>query len=115
MHRRYKYFVFLNSGVRGPFLPAWAHTLRLHWVTIFTSKLRVRGGAVDRWDMPSQGRVKMVGPTINCGRAFDEAPLPHVQTYAFAVDRKVWHRMRRSHWHLLPVTGAVGLARSRRV
>lgn len=31
----------------------------------------------------------MVGPTINCGGAFEVEPRPHVQTYTFAVDRKV--------------------------
>lgn len=70
--RRYAYFVFLNSSVRGPFLPGWAD--RIHWVGELTRLFK--------------GRVKMVGSTINCGRAFDSPPIPHVQTYAFAVDYK---------------------------
>lgn len=111
--RRYRYFVFLNSGVRGPFMPSWARTMRLHWVSILTSKLQVCGPAAPCATMPIhnttplrafQEKVKMVGPTINCGKAFDESPVPHVQTYAFAVDRKVCI-LRDTAMHAPPTCG----------
>jgi hypothetical protein len=45
----YKYFVFINSSVRGPFLPAWAPA---DWLTIFASQIS--------YD------VKLVGLSANC-------------------------------------------------
>lgn len=72
--RAYSYFIFLNSSVRGPFLPAYLpHTV--HWTTAFTSKLSTD--------------VKLVGSTINCGGAYSvDDPQPHVQTYAVATDQR---------------------------
>jgi hypothetical protein len=68
---RYRHFVWLNSGVRGPFLPAYLSG-RLHWARPLTDKL-------------SAG-VKLVGATINCGRAWGTDPYPHVQSYVVATD-----------------------------
>ncbi|KAF8068311.1 UVR8 [Scenedesmus sp. PABB004] len=76
---RYKFFFFVNSSVRGPFLPAYARG-RMHWMSAFTSRL--------------SGSVKLVGSTISC----EGSPLhgqqrgrwrrnPHVQSYAVATDR----------------------------
>lgn len=67
----YSYFIWLNSSVRGPFLPAYLRG-RLHWTEPLLSKL----GAT----------VKLVGATINCGRAYDIPPTAHVQSYVSATD-----------------------------
>ena len=34
--RKYTYLIWLNSSVRGPFLPTYA---RMHWTEAFTGKL----------------------------------------------------------------------------
>ena len=48
---KYKYFLFMNSSARGPFLPSyWPNTV--HWTQPLVSRLR--------------GLVKLVGPTISC-------------------------------------------------
>ena len=47
--RRYKYFVFIDSSCRGPFLPPYAPML--HWTDPFTSKITEE--------------VKLVGPSIH--------------------------------------------------
>ncbi len=46
----YKYFVFINSSVRGPFLPSYLSGQ--DWVTLFTTQLT--------------DDVKLVGTTVNC-------------------------------------------------
>jgi hypothetical protein len=76
--RAFKYFVWLNSSVRGPFLPAY-HPASMHWTAAFVRKLR--------------GDVKLVGSTINCGGAYAlSAQQPHIQSYAVAMDQ-----VRRQH------------------
>jgi hypothetical protein len=67
----YSYFIWLNSSVRGPFLPSYLSGV-LHWTEPLLSKLN--------------DRVKLVGPTINCGRAYDLPPTVHVQSYVSATD-----------------------------
>eukprot|EP00892_Ulva_mutabilis_P003130 jgi/Ulvmu1/12818/UM097_0047.1 len=72
----YKHFIFLNSSVRGPFLPPYLKD-KVHFTEAMTSKL--------------VGDVKMVGPTINCeGTATLESgerrSNPHVQSFAVATD-----------------------------
>eukprot|EP00891_Asterochloris_glomerata_P004976 jgi/Astpho2/4976/fgenesh1_pg.00070_%23_29_t len=69
---QYQYFVWLNSSVRGPFLPAYLRG-KMHWTAAFTSRIT--------------DSVKLVGSTINCGRAYEMAPTPHVQTYVVATDQ----------------------------
>lgn len=70
--RKYTYFVWLNSSVRGPFMPVYA-AARMHWTEAYTSKLT--------------NVVKLVGSTVNCGGAYGRPPVPHVQTYVVATDR----------------------------
>ncbi len=71
--RAFKYFVWLNSSVRGPFLPSY-HPRDVHWTRAFVRKLA--------------GDVKLVGATINCGGAYAlSAQQPHVQSYAVAMDQ----------------------------
>ncbi len=65
--------MWLNSSVRGPFLPAY-HPAGMHWTAAFVRKLR--------------GDVKLVGSTINCGGAYAlSAQQPHIQSYAVAMDQ----------------------------
>ncbi len=45
----FKYFIFINSSCRGPFLPSYASML--HWTDPFTSKITAE--------------VKLVGPSIH--------------------------------------------------
>lgn len=70
--KKYKYFIFINSSVRGPFFPPYFIDLVLnskknyHWYSIFTRRI--------------DEKVKLVGCTINCEQA------PHVQGYFFVTD-----------------------------
>lgn len=76
----FRYFVFMNSSVRGPFLPAfWPAGLR--WSQALTAKIT--------------STVKLVGPTISCEpasppagtAASKEARSIHVQGYVIATDQ----------------------------
>lgn len=67
---RYRYFVLINSSVRGPFLPRYLQTLypkRLSWTAIMT-------GMLNR-------DVKLVGTTVSCQGQV------HVQSMVLATDR----------------------------
>mmetsp|Transcript_3206 Transcript_3206/g.9295 ORF Transcript_3206/g.9295 Transcript_3206/m.9295 type:complete len:532 (-) Transcript_3206:1175-2770(-) len=73
---RYKYVVFMNGSIRGPFLPAyWPKDV--HWTQIFTRRLN--------------NHVKLVGPTISCeGIQPAGMPLrknPHVQSFLVVTDQ----------------------------
>ena len=61
---KYKYFIFLNSSVRGPFIVSYYDSPI--WYTIFTRRLN--------------DHIKLVGCTINC------EPAPHVQSYLWALN-----------------------------
>ena len=73
---RYKYFIFLNSSIRGPFFPPYFLQFLLdyqrdfnekfYWYYIFTKRIN--------------DRVKLIGCTINC------TPLMHVQSYFLVTD-----------------------------
>lgn len=71
----YKYFVFMNSSVRGPYLPSYVPP-SLHWTKVFTQMLREDG---DGW--ANNGPIKLVGLTINCHKN-----LPHVQSMLWTVE-----------------------------
>jgi hypothetical protein len=75
----YKYFVFLNSSVRGPYMPSYLSG-HLSWTQAFVAIL--------------DDQVKLAGPSINCEKANWKADPsqrtrhnPHVQSYAVATDR----------------------------
>lgn len=77
----YKYFLFLNSSVRGPFVPTYSQGTK-RWHEHMTSRIT--------------NEVKVVGATINCEAAYWENKLdgkarknPHVQSYAMATDQEV--------------------------
>lgn len=61
---KYKYFIFLNSSIRGPYIVSYYDNTI--WYTIFTRRLN--------------DRIKLVGCTINC------EVFPHVQSYFWALD-----------------------------
>jgi hypothetical protein len=77
---KYEFFVFINSSVRGPFLPSYSES---RWVNAFTDRLR--------------GDVHLVGASINIlpesathTRRFSaiygyEPPFVHAQTTAYAL------------------------------
>lgn len=73
---RFKYFIWLNSSGRGPFLPPYYAEISqgASWTRAFTAKLT--------------DKVKLVGSSISCGGAYTYPPTPHVQTYAVATDRQ---------------------------
>ncbi len=61
---KYKYFIFINSSVRGPFIVSYYDNEI--WYTVFTRRLN--------------NHIKLVGCTINCEIT------PHVQSYFWALD-----------------------------
>ncbi|CAF2743625.1 unnamed protein product [Rotaria sp. Silwood2] len=63
----YKYFIFMNASIRGPFFATYFDDERIWWFTIFTKRLN--------------DEIKLVGPTINCEHK------PHVQSYLLATDQ----------------------------
>lgn len=67
--RQYRYFVFVNSSVRGPFMPLYATQ---HWTSAFTTRLNAL--------------VKLVGTTISCQSTPYVSDTPHVQSMVFATD-----------------------------
>lgn len=71
---KYTHFVFVNSSVRGPFVPTYMHE---SWTQLLLSAL--------------SNDVKLVGPTISCEAASSKGLLkrinPHVQSYTVGTDR----------------------------
>ena len=73
-------FVFINSSVRGPYLPHWFHNLGVSWTVALTGRL--------------DSHIKLVGTTMNrCGGngGWKVTPMscstPHLQSMVFATDR----------------------------
>lgn len=85
--QQYKYFIFMNSSVRGPFIPPYAKN-STRWQDLLINKL--------------SDRVKLVGPTISCEGSPYQGNVkgewranPHVQSYVLATDQvgfKVWQK-----------------------
>ncbi|KAK9808733.1 hypothetical protein WJX72_002733 [[Myrmecia] bisecta] len=76
---QYKYFIFINSSVRGPFLPPYLAG-KVRWQDILISRLN--------------DNVKLIGPTISCEGSPKEGNVngewrtnPHVQSYVLATDQ----------------------------
>jgi len=63
----YKYFIFMNSSIRGPFFVPYFATEGTSWFEIFTKRIT--------------DEIKLVGPTINCEQ------MPHVQSYLMVTDQ----------------------------
>ena len=64
---KYKYFILMNTSIRGPYLTAYFPDDIMWWYQIFTRRLN--------------NEVKLVGPTINCEKK------PHVQSYLLVTDQ----------------------------
>jgi hypothetical protein len=74
--KKYKYFIFMNSSTRGPYLPPYYFSLvslyesrlgkKYYWYSIFTERITET--------------VKLVGPVISCEIS------PHIQNYVVATD-----------------------------
>jgi hypothetical protein len=86
--KAYRYFVFLNSSLRGPFVPLYVPP-SIHWTTLFTQLLKHDG---DGFTSTNNGPIKLVGLTITC-----YANRTHVQSMFWATDyvRDSWRRRRR--------------------
>lgn len=68
----YDYFVVLNCGIIGPFIPAYARTLS-YWPRYFVSIL--------------SNSVKLTGVALNCDSQKPRTPQAHVQSYLWVTDR----------------------------
>ncbi|KAK9803174.1 hypothetical protein WJX72_009038 [[Myrmecia] bisecta] len=84
---KFTYVVWLNSSVRGPFLPVYLDPA-LRWHQLLTSRL--------------VGGVKLVGATISCAGlkvnpAHGLLQLPHVQDSLVATDRVGLRLLREAH------------------
>ena len=79
--RKYRYFVVLNSSVRGPYLPAWWSSEDSGpWTSIFTSKLA--------------GDIALSGLSVNCPDGLGRKH-PHLMSMLLAFDGRaleVWSR-----------------------
>ncbi|KAK9814261.1 hypothetical protein WJX72_003056 [[Myrmecia] bisecta] len=70
--RRYKYFIFLNSSVRGPFFPSFMPP-QWHWTRGYTDQLR--------------GELKLVGASLVCLPTIDHGGHgPKIESWTFAVE-----------------------------
>jgi hypothetical protein len=69
LYEKYDQFIFVNSSVIGPFLPA---DFSGKWTDIYLNGL--------------QGNVKLFGSTINS--TYDPMNKAHVQSYIFAMDKE---------------------------
>lgn len=68
----YRFFVLLNSSVKGPFFPSWVPK-NWQWTNGFTDRLT--------------SSVKAVGSSLTCLPALDMGgPGPRLESWAFAVD-----------------------------
>lgn len=80
LYEAYKYFIFVNSSVVGPFIPIY---YKKKWTDIFIEQLNEQNINND---------VKIIGPTINSsggpdGRSIDTKNGAHVQSYLFCIER----------------------------
>lgn len=80
LYEKYKYFIFVNSSVVGPFIPIY---YKKKWTDIFIEQLN---------EQNINNNVKIIGPTINsCGGGLGEYINPengaHVQSYLFCIER----------------------------
>ena len=70
--KSYKYFIFLNSSIKGPFFPTWVPE-SWQWTYAFTARLTET--------------VKAVGSSLTCLPERDPGgPGPKLESWAFAVD-----------------------------
>lgn len=71
--RSYKYFIFLNSSIKGPFFPSWT-AADWHWSYAYLERFK--------------GNVHAVGSSLVCLPSVDAGgPGPRLESWAFAVDQ----------------------------
>eukprot|EP00890_Picochlorum_soloecismus_P001815 jgi/Picsp_1/2634/NSC_00864-R1_hypothetical protein VOLCADRAFT_105929 [Volvox carteri f. nagariensis] len=77
--QQYRYFVIVDSHVRGPFVPSYVQNMKYHWTEAFTSRLN--------------NKVKMVGSIISCEGAPKDGNaagtwrgIPFIISHAWAID-----------------------------
>lgn len=88
LYEKYKYFIFVNSSVVGPFMPMYC---KRKWTDIFIEELN---------EQDIENNVKILGPTINASGGIEMLPngnykgitVPvqhgaHVQSYLFCIER----------------------------
>ena len=73
--RDYKYFVFINSSLRGPFLPKWVPP-QFHFTDVLLNFFR------------HDTRVKLAGSYISCLPSVEQTAGPVVESLFFAVDNE---------------------------
>lgn len=69
--RLYHYFIFMNSSVRGPFLPFYTSSSKLQWITYLIR--------------PLDDTTKLSGISINCPDGVGRK-IPHLQSMVWATD-----------------------------
>jgi hypothetical protein len=72
--RKYKHFIFLNSSLRGPFMPKWTPR-NYHFVDALTQFM-----TLDK-------RVKLVSSYVSCLHDPEPVPSPIAESLFFAVDQ----------------------------
>ena len=73
-YKQYKYFIFLNSSIRGPFYPSYM-PLGWQWTMAYTQRFR--------------GDVKLVSSSLVCLPQLDAGGFgPKVESWAFAIDQE---------------------------
>jgi len=77
--QQYRFFVIVDSHVRGPFVPSYVQSMKYHWTEAFTSRLN--------------DKVKMVGSIISCEGAPKDGNaagswrgVPYIISHAWAID-----------------------------
>jgi hypothetical protein len=79
LKKKYDYYIFINSSVRGPYVPPYTTTY-FKWYQPLIDLLK------------SNPKTKLVGPTINIQPPMDTLKisqyLPHVQSYCFITDHE---------------------------
>ncbi|AYV83509.1 MAG: hypothetical protein Hyperionvirus7_80 [Hyperionvirus sp.] len=74
LYENYDYFIFMNSTLKGPFLPLWfSKKENMEWPDLFIDKIT--------------DDVKLVGTTINLYNAYEKKYSPHVQSMLLATDK----------------------------
>uniref|UniRef100_A0A383VTR6 Uncharacterized protein n=1 Tax=Tetradesmus obliquus TaxID=3088 RepID=A0A383VTR6_TETOB len=97
---RYKYFIFLNSSVKGPFLPAWTPP-EWHWTAAYLAAFQpppttIQSGHASAALLPGFRSAGSGGPPVHavssslvCLPPDDAAgPGPRLESWAFALDQE---------------------------
>lgn len=91
---KYKYFIFLNSSVKGPFLPSWTPP-EWHWTASYLAAFQPPPTTIQSSSTASGFRSEAAGPPVHavssslvCLPSDDAAgPGPRLESWAFALDQ----------------------------